>query len=195
MVEKQGTKLCKHCKMEIPAGAKVCPQCRKGQGDVLKWVIICIVAFGIIGASVNNKENRNKETEGNSYVGGESDQKIDDSDKYISITSTELIDAFKENEVKCKQNYDGKLLMVTGKIESLGTDVMGNTYVSLGHDSEYTFTGIMCYTKDNAIINQIAELKKGDIITVSGKGDCGSLSFSLKNIKIEEDKKETHDEK
>lgn len=37
--EKPATKTCKHCKTEIPAGAKVCPQCRKKQGGALKWVI------------------------------------------------------------------------------------------------------------------------------------------------------------
>lgn len=26
------TKICKHCKMEIPAGAKICPHCRKETG-------------------------------------------------------------------------------------------------------------------------------------------------------------------
>lgn len=29
MKEKKTTKLCRHCKTEIPAGAKVCPNCKK----------------------------------------------------------------------------------------------------------------------------------------------------------------------
>lgn len=48
--EKPQTKSCKHCKTEIPYEAKVCPQCRKKQGGVLKWVIIAFVAICIIGA-------------------------------------------------------------------------------------------------------------------------------------------------
>lgn len=48
--EKPQTKICKHCKSEIPYGAKVCPQCRKKQGmGCLVWAIIIIVALGIIG--------------------------------------------------------------------------------------------------------------------------------------------------
>lgn len=49
--EKPQTKICKHCKTEIPYGAKVCPQCRKKQGmGCLVWAIIIIVAIMIIGA-------------------------------------------------------------------------------------------------------------------------------------------------
>lgn len=45
------TKKCKHCKSEIPADAKVCPQCRKKQGGgKLKWVAIIIVILAVIGA-------------------------------------------------------------------------------------------------------------------------------------------------
>lgn len=57
MKEKQGTKLCKHCKTEIPAAAKVCPNCKKKQGGILKWVIIGVVAIGIIGAAAGGSGN------------------------------------------------------------------------------------------------------------------------------------------
>ena len=42
--EKPTTKLCKHCKTEIPYDAKVCPNCRKKQkGGKLKWILIIVV--------------------------------------------------------------------------------------------------------------------------------------------------------
>lgn len=66
MAEKQGTKLCKHCKTEIPAGAKICPNCKKKQGGALKWVIIGVVAVAIIGSAGGNKEESN--SNGNSSV-------------------------------------------------------------------------------------------------------------------------------
>ena len=62
MEEKKATKLCKHCKTEIPKGAKVCPQCRKKQGGALKWAIIALVAICIIGAAAGGENDKPKET-------------------------------------------------------------------------------------------------------------------------------------
>lgn len=64
--EKPATKICKHCKTEIPYEAKVCPQCRKKQGGVLKWVIICIVAIFIIGAATGGGDDESKEADNTS---------------------------------------------------------------------------------------------------------------------------------
>lgn len=47
--EKPMTKMCKHCKTEIPYGAKVCPQCRKKQGmGCLTKIILVFVVLGVI---------------------------------------------------------------------------------------------------------------------------------------------------
>ena len=53
--EKPSTKICKHCKSEIPYEAKVCPQCRKKQGSgclvkvligIIALIIVCVLLFG-----------------------------------------------------------------------------------------------------------------------------------------------------
>lgn len=48
--EKPETKLCKHCKTEIPYGAKVCPNCRKKQkpGGCLTAIVIFIALVLLI---------------------------------------------------------------------------------------------------------------------------------------------------
>lgn len=105
-------------------------------------------------------------------------------DEYIKVTSTELIDSFNANQVKCKNTYDKKKLEVTGSVESVGTDVLGLVYVCLGHETEYTIVGIQCYASDEATEAKIAELAKGDTITVRGKANCGSVVFSMHDIEI-----------
>lgn len=180
---------------------------KDGKKKILSIVSLCICAFWIILAvSVGNSGSDDKQ----STVSVESqnvvqesvddtkketvntetkeikDEKQNISDEYINITSTELIEAYNENQVKCKQTYDGKMIKVTGKVDSVGTDILGATYVCLGHDTEFTFVGIQCYAKDNETINQISELKEDDLIVVTGKGECGSLSFSIKDAEIVE---------
>lgn len=49
--EKPTTKLCKHCKTEIPFDAKVCPNCRKKQGaSGCLIVIVVLIVLGALGA-------------------------------------------------------------------------------------------------------------------------------------------------
>jgi len=57
------TKVCKHCKTEIPFGAKICPQCRKkqGMGLGLKIVISIIVIF-VLYSAVNGGNDSAKKT-------------------------------------------------------------------------------------------------------------------------------------
>lgn len=85
--QKQGMKLCKHCKTEIPWGAKVCPNCRRKQGGALKWVIIVIVAIGIIGAAAGGgDDDKPKEASNTNNVSNTVSKK--DTQKESEITPT-----------------------------------------------------------------------------------------------------------
>lgn len=63
MSENRKTKLCKYCKTEIPSGAKICPNCQKKQGGIVKWVVIALIVI-VIGASasMSNNSDEDKQT-------------------------------------------------------------------------------------------------------------------------------------
>lgn len=46
----QQTKTCKYCQSEIPKKARICPNCRKKQGGIGKWVVIVIVFLVLVSA-------------------------------------------------------------------------------------------------------------------------------------------------
>lgn len=54
-----GKKLCKHCKTEIPADAKICPNCRKKQGigclPVIIIAVVVIIAIAAFGSSSSDE--------------------------------------------------------------------------------------------------------------------------------------------
>ena len=59
------TKKCKHCQSDIPKKAKVCPNCRKKQGGIFKWILIVIVALVIIGSVSGNEDKPTKVSNSN----------------------------------------------------------------------------------------------------------------------------------
>lgn len=65
MKEKK-TKVCKYCKSEIDAKAKICPNCRKKQGGKLKWIIIAIVVLAILGALSDGGDDSSSNSSSNS---------------------------------------------------------------------------------------------------------------------------------
>lgn len=56
--EENEMKVCKHCQSKIPKKAKVCPNCRKKQGGIVKWIAIGIVLIIIIGAAVGGESEK-----------------------------------------------------------------------------------------------------------------------------------------
>ena len=63
MKDKTGTKLCKYCKSEMPASAKVCPNCRKKQGIKI-WQILLIIVAIIVAFSLFTGEDPGPSSEG-----------------------------------------------------------------------------------------------------------------------------------
>ncbi len=117
--EKPATKVCKHCKTEIPYGAKVCPQCRKKQGGVLKWVIIAIVVIGIIGAAAGGGDDKPTKVGDNtsSSAGGNSNESQQNSVESSSEEEKETV--FRKGEIA---ELNGVQVTLTDYKESTGSE-------------------------------------------------------------------------
>lgn len=77
-MSKEKTKLCKHCKTEIPKKANVCPNCRKSQGvgclrvigGVLGGFLIFIILIAVFGGE-DDKSVKTEEQQKNEFVVGD----------------------------------------------------------------------------------------------------------------------------
>ena len=65
------TKVCKHCQTEIPKKAKVCPNCRKKQGGILKWIIIVILVIAVISSVAGGDDEKEGGSDSNPQKVGE----------------------------------------------------------------------------------------------------------------------------
>lgn len=96
----------------------------------------------------------------------------------ISITAKEVYKELNENQVACKNKYDGKIVAITGTIDDIGTNIYGQEYVTLNTGEEYSLTGVQCFFKNDQM-DYVASLKKGDKVTLYGVASIGSMTFKV----------------
>ena len=176
---------CKVCGKEISKGAK-CPNCGKdsrcfvSRHKVLTVIggLVIIGALGsITGGNSNNKISDSKQTSV-SVENGDSKQTSvsnENSNKKqmepeLNISATELINAYKENEIKADKMYKGKIVEVNGIVDAIDSGIDDKAIVRLSDGDEFSFDNVQCCIDDENQ-DKACELKKGENVTIIGKAD------------------------
>ncbi len=173
------TKICKHCSTEIPYGAKVCPNCRrKVKGGKLKWIVLAIVAIGILGAAFGGGDDQDTKEADSVQTQNESADKAEKKQakkakpkkiEYHAYDCTQLFDELKANAMKAEKDHQDEYVEVTGYLGTIDSD---GGYIGLGASEDnydYMFQSIQCYMKTDEQKEKVMNLTKGDPITVRGK--------------------------
>ena len=171
---KPTTKICKHCAMEIPYNAKVCPNCRKKQGmGCLPIVLIVLGVFiliGIVTPKGGDSDSGAKETK-SAKTTTQSEKKEKETEaetepiEYTSVTVNEMMQDLKDNAMKAQDKYKDQYLEVTGRMDVIDSS---GKYISLYPD-EIAITGVKCNLKNDTQKAQAANMAKGDMVTLRGK--------------------------
>lgn len=165
------TKLCKHCQTEIPKKAKVCPNCKKKQGGIVKWIIIVVVVILIIaiaGGGSDDKEKTNSGNTGTSNIANnDSEQETELEITYTTCTVDEMVTLLNENALKAENEYQDKYVEVTGRLSTIDSD--GNYIALYPVNDEWAFTGVSCYIQNDEQLDKVMEMKVGDTITLKGQ--------------------------
>lgn len=108
-------KVCKHCKTTIPKSSKICPNCGGKQGGIIKWIVIAIIAIGIIGAAASGRNGDKAKEENNTQSTQESSNNNGNSSE--SKPEEKENPEEKEEETKSKYNvgdtWENKTLRMT----------------------------------------------------------------------------------
>ncbi len=91
-------------------------------------------------------------------------------EEVIEITAQQLYSDYDANEIAADQKYKGKLLKVTGVINSIGTDILGDPYIVLTGGGEYEVWGVQCtFPNTKSWKDKIATMEKGETWHIKGK--------------------------
>ncbi len=103
----------------------------------------------------------------------------------VSVTAKQLIAAYRVNEIRANQLFQGKVISVSGIVDNVGEDIMGDAYVSLTDGSEFSFTRVQCFFGDSHR-NELARLSRGDRVTLRGKGDGYLMNAFVRGCRVEQ---------
>jgi hypothetical protein len=94
----------------------------------------------------------------------------------IKVSATALFKTYSDNEAAGDKLYKGKLLTVTGTIDSADKTVNNQRYVTFGTGDAYSILRVECFfTEEHK--SEWAQLKKGQQITLTGK--CIGKPFNI----------------
>ena len=176
---------CKVCGKEISKGAK-CPNCGKDSRcfvsrhkvlTVIGGLVIIGVLGSITGGNSNNKISDSKQTSVSvensdskqTSVSNENSNKKQ-MEPELNISATELINAYKENEVKADKIYKGKIVEVNGIVDGIDSGISDEAIIRLSDGDEFSIYTVSCYIDDENQ-DKACELNKGENVTIIGKAD------------------------
>ena len=108
---------------------------------------------------------------------------VQDTKPALSVNAFQLVNDYKSNEIAADGRYKGKVLEVSGTIESIAKDIMDTMYVSLEGGGEFEMRGVQCYFADSEN-SKLAKLSKGQQITIRGKCDGLMMNVLIKECLI-----------
>ena len=170
----QETKLCKHCKTEIPAAAKVCPNCRKKQGGIFKWIIIAVIAFIVIGVAAGGGDD-DKETSKQASNTNTAENTVAANDVSTTAQAETVVE---ETETKDKyyvgDTWENKYVLVS--YDECGEYVSDNQFIQPKDGNKYIYAK---FTFEN--------IGKSDTTVGSWDFDCYADGFACDATYVGED--------
>lgn len=94
----------------------------------------------------------------------------------IQISASELFKEYEKNEVRADQYYKGKQLLVTGKVESISSNLFDEPEVNLKTSSFFGFVNVEFKSSQK---NRVLDLDKGQSIQILCTGAGEVLGFPM----------------
>lgn len=191
---------CAECKKEVSDQAGSCPHCgcpiqqgapspvtekKEKKSPIRTGVFGCLGFFliaGIIGTVIEQFNNSESGGQIGTFANRAAPQKVI---KPIEVTALDLHSSYKKNEVAADMRFKGKYVMVSGRIESIGKDILNNMYVSLkSQKNRYQMLGFIQCFFGSRYKQQLANLSKGQQVVLLGKVSGKMGNILVKNCRV-----------
>jgi len=178
---------CKKCGQGF--NGKYCPSCgKRSQKTKVRDILLLTFAFSFLFCCIIytyvNWDKLGSNSEPKKEIPTQTEIKDGKLNIEYYITATELLEEADENGVAADNKYKDKIIQVTGKIRSIDTDILNQSYITLGNDNnEYSLIKVQCYFEKKDI-EQLVNLKVDETVTIYGTYSKSTLGISLKKCQI-----------
>lgn len=122
--------------------------------------LVLLIVFGILAAGSidTDTDTRKVQSQAPSYT----------------LSANQLYREYESNEVAADTKYKGKVVIVSGRIQDIGKDIMDDAYIVIG--GKGFLDGVQCtFTKSEQ--SSVASLSKGQQVSVKGEvaGKMGNV--------------------
>ena len=100
----------------------------------------------------------------------------------MSVKAVDIAMYYTANEVAADQQYKGQMVRVTGRIDTVGKDILNKMYVALeGNPS--SIIQVQCFFEDDQHSNLLS-LYKGQMISITGRCDGKFMNVILRECLV-----------
>ena len=157
-------KICKVCGKRVAKSAKKCPGCG-AKLTMAVWKKACIVVAVLVVLSALGKAlpDRNPGTSGPS---GEPQPPQAATISYEPYNVADLFNELHSNALKAERTYKDKYVDLYGYLSNIDSD---GKYISIGDGGSFSLDSVRCHIQNDAQLDKVMELTKGDPVVVRGK--------------------------
>lgn len=162
------TKLCKYCQTQIPKKANICPNCRKKQGGIGKWIAIVIGVIFVIGLIGNNSDETDTPSDDNPQNIGS-----------VNDSNNQEKDSEKNSEKESEEQEPKNEFNVGDIVET------SNLKISFISSSEWQSDNVFVEPKDGYVFYrfefEFENISERDQYVTSGDFECYADGYSMEN--------------
>lgn len=168
---------CKDCGRAVSSQAKACPVCGAPVPAMSRHLPAHeVVILLIVGAAaIWYMASREKPSSPSKPSATREEQPRRDERIAVFGFSADLVQEYAANEVRADGRYKGKILAITGTVDTVGKDILNTPYVTLKGSSD-GFRSVQCFF-GKAGEPELAMLRTGGTITIRGR--CAGLMMNV----------------